>query len=94
MAYGQFGRHEDALRLFHKLEQIAETYYISASVWALAYLGTGEYEQVMTLLERIDKDRRPEDTGIAFTFVNNRYHHPALERPEFVDIRNKLRLKR
>jgi len=93
-AYGLMGRHDDAIRLFHRLEQIAETYHISASEWARAYVAIGDYEQALTWMKQIDEERSPEDAISAFTLAINRNHNPVLERPEFIEVRNNLRLKR
>ena len=92
-SYGLIDRHEDALRLFRSLEQMAGNYHIRASSWVYAYLGIRHYEEALTWLRRIDEERSPEDSLQTFQIASNRYHDPALERPEFVDIRKSLALR-
>jgi len=92
--YGMLGLQDDADRLFRIFEQMADTFQIPAFTWVLAYTGIGEYEKALRLLNRIDVDRSPEDSRYSFQFAINRRHDPVFEQPEFVDMRNKLRLKR
>ena len=75
------------------LERLSEG-SVRASDWFRAYLGTGGYEQALMWLSRIDEDRSPEDAISAFGIAINGTHNPALERPDFVDIRNRLALRR
>jgi TolB-like protein/Flp pilus assembly protein TadD len=91
---GLINRKEDVLRLFRILEKMAETYHISVGDWAKVYLGIGEYEQALTMLRRIDEEQSPEDAFDGFNLAINHYHNPVLERPEFIEIREKLKLKR
>ena len=57
------------------------------------YLGIRDYEEALTWLRRIDEERSPEDSLQTFQIASNRYHDPALERPEFVGIRKSLALR-
>jgi TolB-like protein/Tfp pilus assembly protein PilF len=87
-------RTEDVLRLFNRLEQMAESHFVSASNWAIAYLAKNDLVRALEWLQRIDEDRKPEDSIPAFGIAINQLQNPILERPEFLEIRNKIRLKR
>lgn len=92
--YGQIGYHEDALRLFRSLELAAADSHVPASRWALAYLGVGDAENALEQLRRIDRERKPEDSLYSFALATREFGHPALERDDFVEVRNRLALRR
>jgi len=92
--YGLLGHREEALRLLEHLQQVSGAAHVRATDWALAYMGAGYYEQALMWLNHVDQQRSPEDSLEAFDFAINSFHNPALEREEFLDVRNRLALRR
>lgn len=83
-----------AVRHFRSLEQLSETHHVGAARWAIAYIGIGGYEQALQWLRRIDEERNPEDALYTTHIAINMYHIPELNQPEFVEIRERLALRR
>ena len=65
---------------------------IDASMWARAYMGAGDWDKAMEYIsltvEQVENGFRQGGTT---SIARNRYRHPELERPEFVDLRKRRR---
>jgi len=90
-AYGRIGRAEDARRYFDAIEAMSADYSVGAATWALAYLAIGDHEQSLHWLN-VAADNRIADAGwrnLEELASNNR-SDPVLDRPEFVEVRQRL----
>jgi TolB-like protein/DNA-binding winged helix-turn-helix (wHTH) protein/Tfp pilus assembly protein PilF len=94
-AYAQNGRPDDARRLFDLLAARAGDRRHQAGNWALAYLAVGDFAAARGALETVtDKIAKHEpDAGyLSLRLIQaNIYSDPALEQPEFVALRERLR---
>lgn len=94
--YGRIGDGANARRLFDEISAVAERGQdIGASGRALIHLAVGQTDEALEWLERgAEKaDRHELDAGY-FSLMNIRMNYsddPLLDRPEFVDVRNRLR---
>lgn len=93
--YGRIGDAENARRLYEEIEGIAADEEIGAGGWALASLGIGDYDEALRWLNiGADKASRHELDAGMFSLMNLKLNFtadPVLERPEFVDVRNRIR---
>jgi TolB-like protein len=94
--YGRIGDRENAQRLFDEISAVAERGQdIGAGGWALAHLAIGNVNEALEWLERgADKASRHEPDAGYYSLMNIRMNYtgdPLLERPEFADVRNRLR---
>ncbi len=93
-SYGRVGHREDAERLFHQLEEIAETRRIPAAAWVLAYLGLGDDEQALHWLTRAADTPEPYEGYFALMLIKNGSHFdPVLDEPRFQAVRDRLGYK-
>jgi TolB-like protein/DNA-binding winged helix-turn-helix (wHTH) protein/tetratricopeptide (TPR) repeat protein len=69
-AYGVTGRRADALKLIEELKQQASRRYVASFDMAMAWLGLGDYERSLALLERAVEDRSPR---LLFLMVEPRF---------------------
>lgn len=95
-AYGLAGRRDDAERLFAAIERAVEAGGLpGAGGWAMAHLAIGDEAGALEWLETAaEKIANHEPDEGFFSLINLRQNHandPVLERPEFVDVRNRLR---
>jgi TolB-like protein len=93
--YGRIGDADDAQRLFEEISAAAEGGQdIGAGGWALAHLAVGDVDEALEWLERgAEKASRQEPDPGYYSLMNLRMNFtndPLLERPEFVDVRNRL----
>ena len=90
-AYGRIGRAEDARRYFDAIEAMSADYSVGAATWALAYLAIGDHEQSFHWLN-VAADNRIADAGwrILEELASNNRSDPVLDRPEFVEVRQRL----
>jgi TolB-like protein/Flp pilus assembly protein TadD len=94
--YGRIGDAENARRVFEEIVAATDQGQdIGVGGWALAHLAVGDTDEALAWLERgADKARRHEPDPGFFALMNLRMNFTAdlvLERPEFVDVRNRLR---
>jgi TolB-like protein/thioredoxin-like negative regulator of GroEL len=90
-AYGLAGSHDDATRLFDEAKLVAvEESFVEPMMWAIAYLGTGQYEKALEQLEITASS--PFDSGIMESAIIkvNAFSDPVLDEPRFVELRSKL----
>jgi tetratricopeptide (TPR) repeat protein len=94
--YGRVGDLDNARRVFDEITAIADRGEdIGAGGWASAHLAVGHLDEALEWLQRgVEKATRHEpDTGY-YSLMNirmNATNDPVLERPEFVDVRDRLR---
>ncbi len=92
--YGRIGRREDAERIFHQLDEIAETRRIPAAAWILAYLGLGDDEQALHWLTRAADTPEPYEGYFGVMLLKfNTYLDPVLDEPRFQVVRDRLGYK-
>lgn len=94
--YGRIGDTDDARRLFDEISAAAHGGAdIGTGGRALMHLAIRDTEQALDWLERAaEKASRNEPDAGYFTLMNIKMNYagdPILERPEFVDVRNRLR---
>jgi len=87
LLYSQFGRQEDAERLFALQQEMSGSDLQNA----LAFLAIGDYDESLTLLRAAAESVYPEpgDT-IAILVKKNIWNDPILNQPEFVEVRSRL----
>jgi TolB-like protein/DNA-binding winged helix-turn-helix (wHTH) protein/Tfp pilus assembly protein PilF len=56
-AYGVAGRHQDAVRVLHKLADLRKEHYVSPNYDATVYLGIGDFDKAMDLYEKSYEER-------------------------------------
>jgi TolB-like protein/tetratricopeptide (TPR) repeat protein len=93
--YGRIGDSENAQRLYNEIEAIAAEQELGAGGRALASLAIGDYDEALRWLNiGADKASGHELDAGMFSLMNLKLNFtadPMLERPEFVDVRNRLR---
>jgi pentatricopeptide repeat protein len=93
-AYSRAGRHDDAARLYARLEQQGDTGVVGAGSWPLGYLAIGDAERAFgTLEEAVAKiERREPDEGFFNLMIikANVGANPVLDEPRFVALRDKI----
>jgi adenylate cyclase len=94
--YGRIGDVENARRLFDEISAIGDQGQdIGSGGWALTHLAVGNVDEALEWLERgVDKASRHEPDAGYYSLMNVKMNYaadPVLDRPEFVDVRNRLR---
>jgi TolB-like protein len=94
--YGRIGDTESARRLFDEITALAQQGQdIGTGGWALANLAVGNTDEALEWLEQgAEKASRHEADAGYYSLMNIKMNYtadPVLERPEFVDVRNRLR---
>jgi TolB-like protein/Flp pilus assembly protein TadD len=89
--YGRIGDADGARGSFERFESLAQEYRTGDSSWALAFLAVGEVDQALERL-RAAADGAYVD-GLFLEFSRNVYQDPVLERPEFVEVRERMRFR-
>jgi tetratricopeptide (TPR) repeat protein len=56
-AYGMAGRKQDATRVLRRLEELSKKHYVAPTYESTVYLGLGEYDRAMDLLEKSYDER-------------------------------------
>jgi TolB-like protein/DNA-binding winged helix-turn-helix (wHTH) protein/Flp pilus assembly protein TadD len=56
-AYGMAGRKQDAVRVLRRLEELSKKHYVAPNYESTVYLGLGEYDRAMDLLEKSYDER-------------------------------------
>jgi serine/threonine-protein kinase len=87
-AYGRVGRTEEARALLRELEELAKTRYVSPYHPAYVYVGLGEYERALDLLERAYEERAGGIFGIKGSFL----FAPLRGHPRFQALLRKMSL--
>lgn len=89
--YHLAGADDDARRVAAKLDDYAEDFTVGPGDWALAALSTGDTDVALQWLERAAARRAlGADAGALVLIAQNWWSDPVLERPEFVEVRNRL----
>ena len=85
--YSRLRRHEDAVRMFERLQQLSA----GSIQLATGHLSVGNTEEALRLLQEVAESELPVP-GSLLTIIlkRNLYNDPVLERPEFVDVRGRL----
>jgi Flp pilus assembly protein TadD len=97
--YGRLGQAEDARRVFETLRTRAVDEYVSASQWALAHMGVGDYDEALVLLNAAADDlelpleeQLGQDMQALQGIFGNVWSDPMLEEPEFVEVLERIRI--
>ncbi len=94
-AYGRLGDTGSAQRLFAEISAAAKEQEIGAGGWAIANMAIGNYDEALTWLRTgAEKAARHEIDAGMFSLMNLKMNitaDPVLERPEFVEVRERLR---
>lgn len=89
--YHLVGAEDDARRVAAMLDGYAEDFTVGPGDWALAALSTGDTDVALGWLEDAASRRTlGADTGAVAVIALNLWSDPVLERPEFVEVRNRL----
>ena len=88
LAYGIAGRTEDARAILRKMQERAETHYVSPSHLAYAYVGLGEHDLAIDQLEVSYEQRAGNYYGMKGSFL----FHPLRSHPRFVALIKKMGL--
>ena len=89
--YAQLGRREDAERIFHRLEEMAETNHIPTAAWIVSSLARGDDDRALHLLKKVAD--APEPYVGYFSLMRIKYNamvSPVLEEPRFREVRDRL----
>jgi TolB-like protein/DNA-binding winged helix-turn-helix (wHTH) protein len=87
-AYAQAGKRTEALQLLTELEAASKHQYVSPYYLAIVYIGLGEKEMALSLLEKAFTDR---SNGLIFMAVEPELD-PIRSEPRFVALERKLKL--
>ncbi len=89
--YARLGHREDAERIFHRLEETAETCRIPSAAWILSNLALGDDEQALDWLNTAADS--PETYVGYFGLMRiklNAMSSPVLDEPRFREVRGRL----
>ena len=79
------------MRLFTRLEALANDYNIGSATWASAYLAIGEEERALEWLIAAAENQMPDEGfSMLWNLRANTFGNPILDQPEFVEVRNRL----
>jgi TolB-like protein len=94
-SYSRIGDREIAQRLYDEIVRTAAGQEIGAGGWAIASMAVGDYAEALRWLNvGAEKAARHELDAGMFSLMNlklNVTNDPVLERPEFVEVRSRLR---
>ena len=97
VVYGLIDRREEAARLFNELEERALEDPVNDALWAMAYIGLGNYGEARRRLANAIDNQAP--AGIfpfaafrpAFSNLkSNAWGDPELDKPEFQELRDRI----
>jgi TolB-like protein len=89
--YHELGADAEAEHLLATLEGFAADYAVGPGDWALAALSRGNDTEALQWLQQAAARRSAgSDWQSLFLIVQNLYSDPVLERPEFVEVRDRL----
>ena len=81
-------------RAFETLVELAAERYVDATVWAWAYLGLGDYEEALRLLNAASENLENTRDPYPAHFIRwNVWSDSMLEEPEWVEVRERLRAR-
>jgi pentatricopeptide repeat protein len=93
-AYFRAGRHDDAARLYARLEKQGDTGVVGAGSWPLGYLAIGDAERAFGMLEeavaKIERHEPDEGFFNLMIIKANVGANPVLDEPRFVALRDKI----
>ena len=90
-AYSRLGYREDAERLFHRLEEMAETRHTPTSAWIVGCLAIGDNDQALHWLNTAAESPEPHVGYFSLMMVkHNAMANPVLEQPRFREVRERL----
>ncbi len=90
--FGVLGQLDSAQRAFERLRERATVRYVDPVIWAEAYMGVGDYDEALWLLNAAAEN--PDLIQTPYMPLNMRinfWSDPILEQPEFVEVRERLR---
>jgi len=97
VVYAQIDRREDAVRLFNELEMQVREMPVNDALWAMAYIGVGDYEEARERLANAIDNQVPSGAfsfavfRIPFTNLkSNAWRDPELDKPEFQELRDRI----
>lgn len=89
--YHLVGADDEARRVAAMLDEYAEDFTVGPGDWAVAALSTGDTDVALQWLENAASRRAlGADAGAVLLIALNFWDDPVLERPEFVEVRNRL----
>jgi len=89
--YARLEHHQDAERIFRRLEEMAETHRIPATAWILGYMALGDDKSTLRWLNEAADS--PEPYVGYFGLLNikaNAFASPVLDQPRFREVRERL----
>ena len=93
LAYGYrlLGQPEDARRAFEVVRELATNLYVDPSTWAWAYMGVGDYDEALRLLDTAAENLELLQLPWLAHFIRlNTWSDPILDQPEWVEMRSRL----
>jgi TolB-like protein/Flp pilus assembly protein TadD len=90
MRYERVGLQPAAERCFAKVEELVGASSTGNVSLATAYVAIHEYDKAYDELERAISGSEPLETAASIELKANRWDHPVLNEPRFVELRNKL----
>ncbi len=90
--FGVLGQLDSAQRAFERLRERATIRYVDPVIWAEAYMGVGDYDEALGLLNAAAEN--PDLIQTPYMPLNMRinfWSDPMLEQPEFAEVRRRLR---
>jgi TolB-like protein/Tfp pilus assembly protein PilF len=89
--YHLVGEDNDARRVAATLDAYADEFTVGSGDWAIAALSTGDTDVALQWLEHAASRRTlGADAGALLLIALNFWSDPVLDRPEFVEVRNRL----
>ena len=88
MGYSMAGRREDAERMVAILEEREEESPVGDSVWALAHIALGEYEEALERLEAAMAAPSSASYTTLIEIIANPWGDPVLDEPRFREVLN------
>jgi adenylate cyclase len=90
MGYERVGVPEDAQRFFDRVVELVGPNSTGSVSLATAYVAVHEYDKAYDELERAINRTEPLEINATFELKANRWDHPALNEPRFVELRSQL----
>ncbi len=93
--YARLERHDDAKRTFESMSEVASSRYVDPAVWAFGFLAVNDHEKALARLEKLIEKRALLSNPFTVMFIReNAWSDPALDRPDFSTLRDKLSFAR
>ena len=89
--YSLIDQTDDVERLFQQLQEGSATRRIPQTAWVLAYLAIGDEQSALQWLKTAADNPQYYEGHFGMAWISgNGYHMPALDRPEFVEVRQRI----